>query len=457
MSQKYSKTQLKYREETSDEDNFEDQISPQWDNPSQYHRAMAGNLVSVSQSPFNDPFISSSSISDTDKVTPSDQSSSKKPSETRIQFVRSVLKDISLRPMIDFDDCSTENMRDIRLNKKILDARNLFTSMNVKLWYLKSGTTGHTFKAISRDDPNIGFAVKVCAYPKDNYGAVNNLRRPENAELRMLKLLSTFVIRGGTPHFVLPIGTFNTSITNFIRIPKNVIDLDDPRNEMYRTFVERYYDGEFEDLVSVLISEWCNGGDLLDYIRNNYQSMTLRRWKVLFFQILFTLAIIHEKYPSFRHNDLKANNVLVELTNIASPDSAYRYYMDNVQFVIPNENIQAKIWDFDFACIENVVENNKVNSKWTKKLNITRNRNMYYDMHYFFSTLSSPRFFKHFYTGGAPQEIVDFVDRVIPPHLRLGTQQVNRKGRLLFDIEYTTPKKVILTDPLFKKYRHKVV
>lgn len=389
-------------------------------------------------------------------IPTSDLAGRKKPIESRIEFVRDILDGKTLKSMVDFDDASTESMNDMRLNKKIIDARNLFMSMNVKLRYLKSGTTGHTFKAISKDGSGREFAVKVCAYPKDNYGAMNNLRRPENAELRMLKLLSNFVIRRGTPHFVLPIGTFNTSITNFIRVPKNVIDIEDPRNEMYRIFVERYHENEFEDFVSVLISEWCNGGDLLDYVRHNYQTMTLRTWKVIFFQILFTLTVIHDEYPSFRHNDLKANNVLIELTAIEGPDKVFRYHMDDVCFTIPNDNIQTKIWDFDFACIGGLIENNKVNSRWTKRLNITRDRNMYYDMHYFFSTLSSKRFFKHFRDGGAPPEIVEFVDRIVPEHLSIGSPNVNRKGRLLYDIEYTTPYRVIMTDPLFKKYRSKV-
>ena len=67
---------------------------------------------------------------------------------------------------------------------------------------------------------------------------------------------------------------------------------------MYKKFVERYNDGEFEDFVSVLISEWCNGGDLLDYIRKNYATMTLKQWIVIIFQILFTLARVHQDLSS---------------------------------------------------------------------------------------------------------------------------------------------------------------
>lgn len=378
----------------------------------------------------------------------------KKPTETRINFVKNLLDGNKLKPMINFDNFDTETAMNTRLNKKIMDARELFMSMNVRLKYLKSGTTGHTFKAISKIDQNVAFAVKVCAYPKDDYGGMNNLSRPENAELRMLKLLSYFVVKKSTPHFVLPIGTFNTSITNFIKVSKK-IDLNDDKNEMYRKFVERYHEKEFEDFVSVLISEWCTGGDLLDYIRKNYTTMRKKDWIVIFFQILFTLAIIQRDYPTFRHNDMKANNILVQLDNIkTNTRSGYLYNLDNVSFVLPNINLQIKIWDFDFACIDGVIENNKVNADWTKKINITKKENKYYDMHYFFNTLISKRFFPQFYEGKVPQEIIDFVHRIIPEEYRNGSQYVNKKSRIQVDNEYTTPLKVILKDPLFEKYRY---
>ncbi len=377
-----------------------------------------------------------------------------KPTESRIEYVRSVLNGKDLKPMIDFDPDPDLHTINLRLNKRIIDVRDFFISMNVKLNYLKSGTTGHTFKAVSRADNSIKFAVKVCAYPKDKYGAMNNTCRPENAELRMVKLLSQYVVGHKTPHFVLPIGTFNTSITNFINIPKNKINLDDEKNEMYKKFIERYYDGEFEDFVSILISEWCNGGDLLDYIRTKYTTMTLKHWIVIIFQLLFTLASVHQKYPAFRHNDLKANNILIRLTNLKQ-DLRYKYSLEGEPylFIIPNINMMIKIWDFDFACITDVVENNKVNARWAKKMNITKKENRYYDMHYFFNTLTSKRFFPQFYDGGAPPEIVAFVHRIIPEKFRNGSKYINKKGRIQVDFEYTTPYKVIAQDPLFAKYR----
>ncbi|HLX55296.1 MAG TPA: hypothetical protein VKR58_15235, partial [Aquella sp.] len=379
------------------------------------------------------------------------------PTESRIEFVKHILDGNKLQPMIDFDSSETDSDY-IRLRKKTMNVKELFISMNVGLEYIKSGTTGHTFKATSKTDASVAFAVKVCAYPKlDEYGGIKNPMRPENAELRMLKLLSKFVIKMKTPHFILPIGTFNTSIKPFINVPTKLIDLRDEKHASYRKFIEKCEKDEFEDLVSILISEWANGGDLLDYIRRNYKKISLEQWTVIFFQILFTLASIHKEYPAFKHNDMKGNNILIRLIKNEKPGQLYGYSMadDPVKFKIPAIGLQIKIWDFDFACIDGLIENNKVNSTWTKKMNISKSKNQYYDMHYFFNTLICEKFFPQFYTGGAPKEIVEFVQRIIPEKYRsvISSKYTKKGGRILVDHEYTTPYKVIMEDPLFKKYK----
>lgn len=381
------------------------------------------------------------------------------PTNSRIEFVKNILDGAELKGMIDFDACDTESSKDTRLHKRIMDVTELFSSMRVTLKYLKSGTTGHTFKAISRDNNNVAFAVKVCAYPIDEYGPIKSASRPENVELRMLKLLSYFVLNKATPHFVLPIGTFNTSIAHFIKVPENMINLNDRKNDLYKKFIEKYKKGEFHDFVSILISEWCNGGDLLDYIRHNYQNMNLRTWTVIIFQLLYTLTLVHQKYPAFRHNDMKANNILVQLIDIpkSQEDRRYKYSLDPNFFVIPHIGLIIKIWDFDFSSIDGFIDNKKVNAKWTSKMNISSKKNQYYDIHYFFNTLIHEKFFPQFYKGGAPKEIVDFVHRIIPENYRgvstLEGANVNKKGRIQVDVEYTTPYNVIMKDKLFEKYR----
>ena len=113
------------------------------------------------------------------------------------------------------------NSEDIRelMPKKFIDFKKAIKNLGGKLLYIKSGSTGHTFKGVHppNEKNKQSYAVKVVAYPKkEHYGDMYNVKRPENAELLMIKLLSQFVIKKQTPHIILPITTFNTSIKFFL-------------------------------------------------------------------------------------------------------------------------------------------------------------------------------------------------------------------------------------------------
>lgn len=385
----------------------------------------------------------------------------------RINFIKTILSEHKLEPLIEFDSTSKivhNNHKDdvdcsdtrCILNKKVLDFNVILKSLGAKILYIKSGSTGHTFKAMTdyTDEMNsIDYAVKIVAYPKkESYGSMYNIKRPENTELLMLKKLSYFVVNKQSPHIILPIATFNTKIAPFVnnRIMEVIND------DKYKKFYDKYNKGEFHSTVSVLISEWANGGDLLDYIRNNYETMSYKTWKVIFFQLLSVLAIIHAKYPGFRHNDLKANNILIHNIHVKTKDgkpTVYEYNINHVKYIIPKINIEIKIWDFDFACIPGLVENLKVDAEWTSKINIKPEQNQYYDIHYFFNTLTMKGFFpKFFESDKIPTKIKEFVQRVIPTKFKTG-KGVTDRGRLLVDMEYTTPDKILKTDPLFEKFR----
>jgi hypothetical protein len=327
----------------------------------------------------------------------------------RIQFIRQLLEGKDLNTLVNFDTTDTEHYigRDndmesgdsydtrVVLKKRILDFKNVILQIGGKLKYIKSGTTGHTFKGIAKDSNGpFEYAVKVVAYPKkEKYGSINDTRRPENAELMMIKLLSYFIVNRQTPHLVIPFGTFNTSIDSFIKIVK--CDKIEDKNDRYKEFLERYENDEFSSNISILISEWANKGDLLDFFRNNYKLFTPKHWKVIFFQILSVLATIQSKYPTFRHNDMKANNILVH--KIDKTREIHKYVVVRTQYRVPNVGYHIKLWDFDFACIPGIVDNIKVESKWTKKINVTPEQNRYYDIHYFFNTLTKKGFFPEFW------------------------------------------------------------
>lgn len=385
-----------------------------------------------------------------------------------ITIIKNILEKNNMSLLFDYDDLATEcyhkplgrrgdNANDTRcmLNKNRIDLMKFLMGINAKLDYIGSGATGHTFRGdIYRDDEVVyKFALKTSAYPKkETYGNITNMARPENAEIAMLRTLSYFIINQYTPHLVLPIITFYADIKFFILLAK--YDHIKHNIAKYNEFIKKYNDGKYDDNVSILISEWANRGDFLDYIRKKYKNFQQIHWRVFFFQILSVLAVIQSKYPNFRHNDMKANNILIHKLDRKTCENitSWSYKICGKNYVIPNIGYHIKLWDFDFSCIKGVVDNAKVNETWTKEINITSKKNRYYDIHYFFNTLI--RFVPELLNDRehVPSEVVDFIMRIVPQKYRAG-QYVAKKGRILVDDEYTTPQRILENDEFMGVFR----
>ena len=377
----------------------------------------------------------------------------------RVDKIKNVfaIKNI-LASIIDFDnsnEVSNITISDIRdlIFKNSLDFSRVIEILDGKLLYIKSGSTGHTFRGVQDSDNKLSYAVKIVAYPKKvHYGDLYNSLRPENVEILMLKILSYFVINKETPHIVLPITTFNTDVKPFLSLCKNNI----VTNDKYKQFVNRYKNGEYYNNVSILVSEWANGGDLLDYLKKNYKYMDIKEWTILFFQIISVLAIIQSKYPAFRHNDMKANNILLNNLRIPNNHKKYKYNINGTTYVVPHIGYQIKIWDFDFACIDKIIINSKVESKWAMEINITSKQNRYYDLHYFFNTLIKKGFLSELITEpNVPNEVIEFIDRVLPKKYRVG-EYTTPSGRFLGNNEFILPADILQRDVLFKSMREPV-
>ena len=365
----------------------------------------------------------------------------------------------TLDPMIDISKCDTEyfvnpcgyrsydsedddyksddQSVDIRyiLDKKLYNFDTIINQIGGRIKYIKSGTTGHTFKGIItiEDGSHINYGVKVVAYPKKGkYGSMHNVSRPENAELMMIRLLSYFIVRKQTPHIVLPIGAYNTNIKPFINLDKTKVI--DKENDKYRIFKERYNNKEYYDYVSILISEWANKGDLLDFIRKNYREFSEKTWKVLFFQIISVLAVIQSKFPTFRHNDLKANNILVHKTK-RKKKSRCIYTVNKCKYCVPNIGYQIRLWNFDLSSMI---------------INSNNSYNKYYDLHYFFNTLINE--YKYINMSHIPSKVIEFLTRVVPKEYRTG-KHVTHSGHIMNHIEYTTPNKILSEDCFIDEFK----
>ena len=374
----------------------------------------------------------------------------------RLKFIKFLLDETGISPVLDLSTNTDETeYYQNHISKKTYNFSEVITKIGGRLKYIKSGTTGHTFQGIffpneTNKDVCVHYAVKVVAFPiEKGYADIDNKTRPENAELQILKVLSQFVITNQTPHIVLPLATFNSYIEPFISLKTNKY----VSNKKYDAFVEKYNNKELHSTVSILISEWANGGDLLEYMRNNLQNIELKEWRVLLFQILSVLAVIQKKYPGFRHNDMKANNILIQRIDDNIQGNFFQYDIDGTEFFIPNIGYQIKLWDFDFACISGIVENSKVNSKWTNQMNISNRQNRFYDICFFLVSLQNPGFIQQFREcKTVPKQVFEFIDSIVPPELAK-SGLINERGRLLCDIEYTTPAEILTTHPFFNKLR----
>jgi len=350
------------------------------------------------------------------------------------------------------DDNESTDTRKV-LGKQYLDFYNVINQLDGKLLYIKSGGYGHTFKGIVLDEnekTKTEFAVKVVAYSKkENYGTIHNTQRPENSEICMLKILSYFVIKGQTPHIILPISVFDTKISPFLKLQdKGIIPKD---NDNYTNFIKNYKKGLYCDDVSIIISEWANSGDLSVFLKNNYKKLKLIHWKCFFFQLISTLAVIQTKFPEFRHNDLKANNILVSKTK---NNSSFLYRINKVEYHVPPIGYTIFLIDWDFAQIPNIVDNIKLHQEWTRKLNITSVQNRYYDIHYFFCSLICKGFLPEVLTDDiVPVEVKDFINYVVPLEYRPNSSSgyVNKKCRLQVDTEFLLPVNLLRHD-FFKDF-----
>lgn len=384
------------------------------------------------------------------------------PSSYKILYDK-FLKIVS-NPLFSLDDIKFEDFFNPKKNnmasykcyvERIL---SIFIPINAKMRYISSGSTGHFFKGVILKDANkplndknnieCYFALKMTPYLKcSKYKDIYEINRPENTELHMLKCLSFFVLDGQTRHLLLPVQSFYCPINEFIKMMKINKVVDDKNR--YQNFINNYNNQKYENIVSVMVTELASEGDFLNYIRNNLKSIKPLHWKIFFFQLLSVLAIIQLQFPAFRHNDLKANNILLHKDNMAKRE----YRINHKVYITPAFNLLIKIWDFDFACIPGIVDNIKVQEKWTKAINITTEQNRYYDIHFFFYTLEMflSKVWNNKYID---QETLNFVDDVVPKKYK-SAKYATDKGRLLINDEYITPLYLIENHKYFDEFRIK--
>lgn len=275
-------------------------------------------------------------------------------------------------------------IRDVRKDSdfeydKIFDAKfSLLGYFNDKLIFLREN--------------KYNSLIKIGVYSIKSTSGYNKLSRSENVDMYFMYLLSELVLINKLPYIQLPIFNFEISFIDLMKIKP---DIASQLEEKTHSSLEKTH------LFVQLTESYFNTLPLHTFLEEKYKSFSLIHWKVLSFQILYSLAIIQKKYSEFRHNNLTLSSIYVYY----DLKGTEKFKLYGTSFKIPNVNFEIRIGDFNMAIIPGKIENDAV---------IDRTPDQYYDIYTFFKSLYE--WFKDH--GGIPNELKVFYDNVLPTKYR---------------------------------------
>lgn len=126
-------------------------------------------------------------------------------------------------------------------------------------------------------------------------------------------------------------------------------------------------------------------------------------------QVICTIAVIQSVWPTFRHNDLKIDNILL----LTGPHPPFTIGIRGKQYRIPSCVPIAKIADFDLSTIPGTITNKRLESG-TSDFGCSNEISKIYDTHLFLNSL-------HYYGTKHtefPKNVTLFIESVIGTSIR---------------------------------------
>jgi len=157
------------------------------------------------------------------------------------------------------------------------------------------------------------------------------------------------------------------------------------------------------------IRPYYEGSSKISSFRDLCKTRNSMNIKYAFFQVLITLCYLQKKFPGFRHNDLKADNVLIEKSLLNDIIYSITLSKKRKSYRLKNCTINAKIIDFELANSTNneirsyTVKKNEDNMK--NEFGLSEERCDFFDIHLLIYDIT--RYFKD-------NEFFSFVTDFIP-------------------------------------------
>lgn len=217
---------------------------------------------------------------------------------------------------------------------------------------LGSGTYGTVDSIVFDKEGKVKFSFKRAKY--DAYNKPNDQGSSPNVEVRMSKYLSEkFVYPEICPHFVAYIG--------HNQCKKDMILMMEQCDTTLYSFVK-----------SKTKKEWT-----YNFNHND--------WDCILFQVIVTLAILQEHNEYYRHNDLKIDNVFLNI--LEKPVTLY-YLWDKKYYALKTRYI-VKIADYGLSSMKNVIDNSSVQTGGYDYVGIDKaqSRHKLYDIFFFLASI----------------------------------------------------------------------
>lgn len=324
-------------------------------------------------------------------------------------------------------------------------------TVNIEL--LGAGSYGVVYKIIKKDVNGVvidRFVMKMVGLPCLEYDLdysseledqfVNGLSFPVDIETHLMEILYQDIYKKKISHhlprlfyrFTLP----NLIMTrDFYRIFKNQPCKDvDPlldqhsnrlknnmRDENIRWFIKFHTMTKpvNRGRIKCFLSEFCDEGDLYYWMRSLGKDKyhTVENFRIMIFQVIFTIFQIQRLYPEFMHRDLSLANILIERDpnykedeDGSSEKKGYCYNAEGLLYFIPCIKYRIKIWDFGFSDIIDSTFNKVIaerSESWTTK-------NHYFDLSVLFNSIRQMSFYLVRSNDQDAKDLLDFLELVVP-------------------------------------------
>lgn len=230
-----------------------------------------------------------------------------------------------------------------------------------------------------------------------------------DVEIGCLRALMGFISSDTSPHIVMPIG-------------RTIVPSDTAKILVGRQLPQGRY--------AVLLSEHADAA-LSTLIQR--KKITRYQLKCMLFQVLYTLAAIHTILPNFRHNDLHASNVLIQMFNGAALQglqprgtTCVRYTHNGRESFVRTADcpMRALLWDFFYSSC-----NDLEILRATKHVGgVYSTQNRYYDAHKLLDSIA-------YLLPNMKGDLKEMIDLVVPDGLRCMPKKIVGAAKLKLGVE----------------------